>query len=64
MTAGYALLAEAVSGGALWKRCFWKFSNNNLKTPVLESLFNKGLETCDLKRDSNTGVFMWILKKF
>ena len=47
MTAGYALLTEAVSGGVLWKRCFWKFSNNNWKTPVLESLFNKGLETCD-----------------
>ena len=47
MTAGYALLAEAVSGGALWKRCFWKFSNNNLKTPVLESLFIFCLETCD-----------------
>ena len=49
-----------------------KFCNNFRKTPVLESLFNKSvtLQACIfrpttlLKRDCNTGVFLWILQNF
>ena len=38
-----------------------------MKTPVLESFFNKvaGLRPATLlKRDSNAGVFLWILRNF
>ena len=38
-----------------------------MKKPVLESLFNKvtGLKVRDfIKRDPDTGVFLFILKKF
>ena len=38
-----------------------------MKTPVLGSLFNKvaGLQTAIfLKRDPNTGVFLWIFRNF
>ena len=54
------------------KSCFLKFRNIHRKTPVLESFLNKvaGLEAYPfrlatlLKRDSNTGIFLWILKSF
>ena len=38
-----------------------------MKTPVLESLFNKVAclrSSTLLKRDSNTGVLLWILRNF
>ena len=35
----------------------------NRKAPVLESLFNERPATL-LKRDSNTGVFLWALRNF
>ena len=37
-----------------------KLRKSHRKIPVFESLFNKTL----LKRDSNTGVFLWNLQNF
>ena len=51
----------------LQKRCSLKFRTIQKKIPVLESLFNKvaGLKAAALlKRDSNTGVFLRILRNF
>ena len=47
-----------VIGGVLYKNCFYKFYNIYKKTFVLEYLINKVFL---LIRDSNTGVFLWIL---
>ena len=47
------------------KRCFKKFRKIRKKTPVPESFFNKvaGLRSANLlKRDSDTCVFLWILR--
>ena len=53
------------------QRCSMKiagqFRNIHRKTPLPETLFNKvaGLRPGTLlKRDSNTGVFLWILRNF
>ena len=48
-----------------FKICFSKLHNIYWKATVLESLFNKvaGLQAW-LKRDSRTGVFLWILWNF
>ena len=43
------------------KKAVLKTSQCSQKTPVFESLFNKA---CNFKRDSNTGVFLWILRIF
>ena len=47
----------------LQNRCSWKFHNIHRKTLVFESLFNK-VAGLLLKRDFNTGVFLWILLNF
>ena len=44
-----------------------KFRNIHRKTPVLEVLLNNvsGLQASNfIKRENNTGVFLWILKNF
>ena len=47
------------------KNLFLKIHNINRKTSVLESLFNKvAMHATLLKRDSNTGVLLWILRNF
>ena len=48
----------ATRDDVLWKKLFVKFRNIYRKTPVLEPLLTLTL----LKRDSNTGVFLWILQ--
>ena len=53
-------------GGVLWKRCSLKFHQTHRKTSASVFLFNKvgGLELqVDLKKDSDTFVFLWILRK-
>ena len=48
-------ISEAATGGVLWKKLFLKisqYSQENCRPPTL------------LKRDSNTGVFLWLLRKF
>ena len=49
------------------KKVFWKTLPIHRKTAMLESLFNKvtGLQACIfIKRDFNTGVFLWTLWNF
>ena len=49
----------------LQNKGFLKFCEFNRKTPVLESLFNKGLRPATLlKRGSDTGVCLWNLQIF
>ena len=50
----------------LQNRCSEKFRNIQRKIPVLESLYNKdaGLGCNFIKRDSNTGVFLLVLRNF
>ena len=51
----------------LQSECSWKCHNIHWKTPVLESIFSKVviLKTATLlKRDSNAGVFQWVLRNF
>ena len=52
---------------AFQNRCPWKFRNIYRKMPVLKSVFNK-LQTwspaTSLKRDFDTGVFLWMLRIF
>ena len=48
----------ATRDDVLWKKLFVKFRNIYRKTPLLELLLNLTL----LKRDSSTGVFLWILQ--
>ena len=59
-------LTEAATGGALQKRkIFLRIFQNPQEALTSESLFNKvvGLRPATLlKRDSDTGVFMWILQ--
>ena len=55
---------EASTGGTLWKRYSKKFCNIHKKTTVLESFLNKVAGLQGIKRDPNTGVFLWILKNF
>ena len=45
------------------KSCCKKFCNIHGKTPMLESLLSK-LAGLKAKRDSNTVVFLWILRNF
>ena len=44
----FIFMQKQSPGGALLKRCSYKFHKTNSKTPVLESLFNKfaGLKAC------------------
>ena len=54
---------ETAIVGVLWKKVFLKIS----QTPVLESLLNKVaafMPTTLLKRVSNKGVSLWILRNF
>ena len=49
------------------ENCSWKIRNIHRKTPVLESPFNKVAvwrPSTLLKRESNTGFFLWILGHF
>ena len=49
------------------KKCYWKFEKFHMKTPVLESLFNKaaGPKACNFnEKDSNTDVSCEIFKNF
>ena len=58
---------EAATGGVLYKKLLLNCFNIHRKTPVVESLFNKvgGLWARNfIKRESNTGVFLWILPTF
>ena len=58
---------KSAIGGVLWKNCSWKSRKIHMKTPVLESRFNKvlGLRPSTLlKRDSSIGVSLWILRNF
>ena len=46
-------------------KCSKRFRNIHRKTPVLESLFNKVADLVFLlKRDSETAVFLLILRNF
>ena len=54
-------------GYVLWERCSYKFRKIHRKTPVPESPFLIKLQvrpTTLLKKDTGTGVFLWILRNF
>ena len=58
---------EAATGGVLWKKLFLKISQYSQENTCVGVSFNKtaGLKPCKfLKRDSNVGVFLWILRNF
>ena len=55
----YRSIYEAATRSVYKKSCSLKCCNIHRKTPLLESLFNKGKIT-----DSSTGVFPWILLYF
>ena len=56
------------TGGVLKKKMFLKFSQNlQEKKPVPESLFLIKLQADDcnfIKKETDTDVFMWILRNF
>ena len=59
-------IKEGATGGVLYKKLFLKISQILQENTLLESLSNKvaGLQAATLlKKDSNTGIFLWDLKK-
>ena len=55
---------EAVTRGVLLKKLFLRFRNIYRKTLASEPIINefKGLKACNvIKKDLNTGTFLWIL---
>ena len=62
------LYSEAATEDILWKKVFWKISENSNESTCVEVSILINLQILGLqfywKRDSNTGFFLWILRNF
>ena len=62
LNAIFAQISRSSSPEVFYEKVFLKFHKIHMKTPVLESLFNKVAVL--LNSDSGTIAFLWILQKF
>ena len=58
------ILPKANVADFLQNKCSYKFGNVHKKVPVLQFHFSKVAGFIFIKKDSNTGAFLWVLKKF